>query len=165
MAVVGHLAALGHSRIAFVPATMREEAIDRRPEALRQALAAHGLDQAGMLDGPTAVCCNNDITAMELLDALERRGRPVPETRCPSSASTTSRSRATPGSGSTTVRQDAELMGGIAAEMLLEAIADGRHPSRRVAGADRARRTNLDRTGAGGLTWRSATSASARRSG
>ena len=74
MAVVGHLAALGHSRIAFAPATMREEAIDRRPEALRQALAAHGLDQAGMLDGPTAVCCNNDITAMELLDALERRG-------------------------------------------------------------------------------------------
>ena len=35
MAVVGHLAALGHSRIAFAPATMREEAIDRRPEALR----------------------------------------------------------------------------------------------------------------------------------
>ena len=35
MAVVGHLAALGHRRIAFAPATMREEAIDRRPEALR----------------------------------------------------------------------------------------------------------------------------------
>ena len=34
MAVVGHLAALGHRRIAFAPATMREEAIDRRPEAL-----------------------------------------------------------------------------------------------------------------------------------
>ena len=42
-AVVDHLAALGHRRIAFAPATMREEAIDRRPEALRAALAAHGL--------------------------------------------------------------------------------------------------------------------------
>jgi len=50
LAVVGHLAALGHRRIAFAPATMREEAIDRRPEALRSALAAHGLEEAGMLD-------------------------------------------------------------------------------------------------------------------
>ena len=32
-----------------------------------------------MLDDPTAVCCNNDMTALELLDALERRGRRVPE--------------------------------------------------------------------------------------
>jgi DNA-binding LacI/PurR family transcriptional regulator len=34
--------------------------------------------------------------------------------------------------GLTTVHQDAEQMGGLATEMLLEAIADGRHPSRRV---------------------------------
>ena len=131
MAVVGHLAALGHSRIAFAPATMREEAIDRRPEALRQALAAHGLDEIGMLDSPTAVCCNNDITAMELLDALERRGRRVPETMSVvgfDDIPIAGHARV----GLTTVRQDAELMGGIAAEMLLEAIADGRHPSRRV---------------------------------
>ena len=131
MAVVAHLAALGHSRIAFAPATMREEAIDRRPEALRTALAAHGLDEAGMLDAPTAVCCNNDITAMELLDALERRGRRVPETMSVvgfDDIPVAGHARV----GLTTVRQDAELMGGVAAEMLLEAIVDGRHPSRRV---------------------------------
>jgi LacI family transcriptional regulator, galactose operon repressor len=34
--------------------------------------------------------------------------------------------------GLTTVHQDAEQMGGLATEMLLEAIAEGRHPSRRV---------------------------------
>ena len=34
--------------------------------------------------------------------------------------------------GLTTVHQDAEHMGGLAAEMLLQAIAAGRHPSRRV---------------------------------
>ena len=131
LAVVGHLAALGHRRIAFAPATMREEAIDRRPEALRSALAAHGLEEAGMLDSPTAVCCNNDVTAMELLDALERRGRRVPESMSVvgfDDIPIAGHARA----GLTTVRQDAEHMGGLAAEMLLQAIAAGRHPSRRV---------------------------------
>jgi LacI family transcriptional regulator len=131
LAVVGHLAALGHRRIAFAPATMREEAIDRRPEALRTALAAHGLVEAGMLDGPTAVCCNNDVTAMELLDALERRGRPVPASMSVvgfDDIPVAGHLRV----GLTTVRQDAEQMGGLAAEMLLEAIAAGRHPSQRV---------------------------------
>ena len=79
----------------------------------------------------TAVCCNNDITAMELLDALERRGRRVPETMSVvgfDDIPIAGHARV----GLTTVRQDAELMGGVAAEMLLEAIVAGRHPSRLV---------------------------------
>ena len=165
MAVVGHLAALGHSRIAFAPATMREEAIDRRPEALRQALArprARAGRRCSTARRPSAATTTSRRWSSSTRSSGGAAGSPRP---CPSSASTTSRSRATPGSGLTTVRQDAEMMGGIAAEMLLEAIAEGRHPSRRVLRADRARRTDLDRTGAGGLTWTSATSASARRSG
>ena len=129
--VVDHLAGLGHRRVAFAPAPMREEAIDRRPDALRAALAAHGLEQVEMLDHPTAVCCNNDVTAMELIDALERRGEPVPASMSVvgfDDVPVAGHARV----GLTTVRQDAEEMGRIATEMLLEAIAAGRHPSRRV---------------------------------
>jgi LacI family transcriptional regulator len=71
------------------------------------------------------------VTALELLDALVRRGRRVPESMSVvgfDDIPVAGHARV----GLTTVRQDAEEMGGVAAEMLLEAIANGRHPSRRV---------------------------------
>ena len=112
------------SRVAFAPATLREE--DRpTPEALRKALEPRARPEARVRDDPTAICCKNDVTALELLDALARRGRRVPEAMSvvgfdyiPLAGHALV--------GLTTVRQDAERIGVRSAELLLAAIAEGR---------------------------------------
>jgi DNA-binding LacI/PurR family transcriptional regulator len=95
---VGHLAALGHRDIAFVDGGRGTIASDRRRgyrlEMRRQGLSSHlriipgahteeaGIQAAAKLFAgnrtPTAVITSNDRCAVGLLDALARRGVPVP---------------------------------------------------------------------------------------
>jgi DNA-binding LacI/PurR family transcriptional regulator len=95
---VSHLAALGHRDIAFVDGGDGTIASDRRrgyrQEMRRQDLASQlriipgdhteeaGISAAAMLFAengtPTAVITSNDRSAVGLLDALARRGVPVP---------------------------------------------------------------------------------------
>jgi DNA-binding LacI/PurR family transcriptional regulator len=129
-AVVEHLVALQHERIAFQSSGRREEAIDIRPEALRAALARRGLGLVGVEDDPTAICATDDVRAIELLDQLARAGTRVPEDvsvvgfdDIPIASHTAI--------GLTTVHQDAERMGVRAAELLLAAITERRHVAER----------------------------------
>jgi DNA-binding LacI/PurR family transcriptional regulator len=130
-AVTAHLVDLGHERIAFAHSGEREEAVDRRPLALRTALERRGLALTSIDDSPTAVCCTNDAVAIDQIDRLLRAGEQVPGTvsvvgfdDIPLAAHAAL--------DLTTVHQDAEEMGRTATEMLLSALAEGRHVSRRV---------------------------------
>ncbi len=129
--VVSHLTLLGHSRIAFASSGQREESIETRPAALRAALARRGLAETGLDADPTAVCCTNDVVAIDLIERVERSGRSVPHDLSvvgfddiPIASH--------PRIDLTTVRQDAEQMGRMAAEMVLAAIAAGGHTAERV---------------------------------
>jgi len=129
--VVEHLAGLGHRRVAFAHSGAHEEWVDVRPQALRRALERCGLAPAELADSATAFCCPNDVVAIALIDALEADGRRVPADvsvvgfdDIPLAAHRRI--------ALTTVRQPAELMGQLAAEMLLSAIAEGRHAAGRV---------------------------------
>ena len=129
--VVEHLVAHGHRRIAFAHSGAHEEAVDSRPDALNVALGKRDLEPVGLDDRPTAVCCTNDVVAIALIDRLEGEGLRVPEDvsvvgfdNIPMAA----HSRV----GLTTVCQDAQAMGRLAAEMMLAAMAAGEHASRRV---------------------------------
>ncbi len=128
--VVGHLVGLGHERIAFAHSGAHEESVDSRPEALAAALRRRRLEAVPVDDHPTAICCTNDVIAMALMDRLERDGVPVPAAMSvvgfddiPLAAHRRI--------DLTTVRQPAEEMGRMAAEMLLSAIAAGEHAGRR----------------------------------
>jgi LacI family transcriptional regulator, galactose operon repressor len=129
--VTAHLVGLGHERIAFAHSGEREEAVDRRPLALRTALERRGLTLARLDDAPTAVCCTNDAVAIDLIDRLLRAGEQVPGTvsvvgfdDIPLAAHAAI--------DLTTVHQDAEEMGRTATDMLLSALGAGRHVSSRV---------------------------------
>jgi LacI family transcriptional regulator len=130
-AVAEHLTSLGHERIAFLLSGDLEEAVDRRPAALRLALERRGVPLIGTGDSPTAVCCTNDAVAIDLIDRLMRSGARVPQ-----DVSVVGFDDIPLASHRaidlTTVRQDPEEMGCTAAEMLLEAVAEGRHAGRRV---------------------------------
>jgi LacI family transcriptional regulator len=130
-AVAAHLTGLGHERIAFAHSGEHEEAVDRRPLALRTALHRRGLELVGLHDSPTAVCCTNDVVAIELIDRLVRAGEHVPGTvsvvgfdDIPLAAHVAI--------DLTTVHQDAEEMGRTATDILLAAVTEKRHASRRV---------------------------------
>jgi DNA-binding LacI/PurR family transcriptional regulator len=129
--VVEHLAGHGHARIAFAHSGAHEESVDRRPEALAAALRRRGLEPVPVDDHPTAVCCTNDVIAMAVMDRLERGG-----TRVPDAVSVVGFDdiplAAHRRIDLTTVRQPAEEMGRMAAEMVLSAIAAGEHAGRRV---------------------------------
>jgi DNA-binding LacI/PurR family transcriptional regulator len=129
--VVAHLTGLGHERIAFAHSGAHEEFVDTRPDALAAALRRRGLAPAAVDDGATAVCCTNDVIAIDLMHRLESDGVAVPGRvsvvgfdDIPLAA----HSRI----DLTTVRQPAREMGRQAAEMLLSAIAAGEHASRSV---------------------------------
>ncbi len=129
--VVEHLAGLGHTRIGFAHSGAHEESVDFRPDAVRAALERRGLAPVAVDDSPTAVCCTNDVIAIRLIDRLEREGRDVPGAvsvvgfdDIPMAAHARI--------DLTTVRQPAERMGLLAAEMALEAIAAGRHAAQQV---------------------------------
>jgi LacI family transcriptional regulator len=125
-AVIGYLADLGHERFAFARQHAREAEVDRRPQAFSDAVSRRNLLEVAPDNDPTAICCMNDGVAIDLMDALERRGRRVPEETSvtgfddvPLAAHNRIRL--------TTVRQDAATMGARAAELLLAAVNDGRH--------------------------------------
>jgi DNA-binding LacI/PurR family transcriptional regulator len=129
--VVEHLVALGHERIAFAHSGAHEESVDNRPEALAAALRRRDLEAVPVDDHPTAVCCTNDVIAMALMDRLERDGVLVPAAISVvgfDDISLAAHRRI----DLTTVRQPAEEMGRMAAEMALSAIAAGEHAGRRV---------------------------------
>jgi LacI family transcriptional regulator len=129
--VVEHLTGLGHERIAFAHSGAHEESVDRRPDALAAALRRRGLDPVPQDDGATAVCCTNDVIAIALMDRLEREGRSVPGDVSVvgfDDIPIASHRRI----DLTTVRQPAEEMGLLAAEMVLTAIAAGGHAGRSV---------------------------------
>jgi LacI family transcriptional regulator len=130
-AVVAHLTGHGHERIAFAHSGAHEEFVDTRPDALAAALLRRGLEPAALDDGATAVCCTNDVIAIDLMHRLEDRGAAVPGDMSvvgfddiPLAAHRRI--------DLTTVRQPARDMGSLAAEMLLSAIAAGEHASRSV---------------------------------
>ncbi|MGZ4430975.1 MAG: LacI family DNA-binding transcriptional regulator [Gaiellales bacterium] len=129
--VVAHLAGLGHRRVAFAHSGEREQSIDRRPDALRRALAGRGLQPVSLDERPSAVCCTNDVTAIGLLDRLEREGTPVPE-RVSVVGFDDIPVAAHRRINLTTVRQDPVEMGRLAVEMVLAAIAAGEHVAERV---------------------------------
>jgi LacI family transcriptional regulator len=129
--VVEHLTGLGHRRIAFAHSGAHEESVDYRPDAVRAALERRGLAPVPVDDSPTAICCTNDVIAIRLIDQLERAGRRVPEAvsvvgfdDIPMAAHARI--------DLTTVRQPAEQMGLMAAEMALAAIAASRHAAEQV---------------------------------
>jgi LacI family transcriptional regulator len=129
--VVEHLVGLGHRRLAFAHSGAHEESVETRPAALRRALERRGLAPVALGDGATAICCTNDVVAIALLDALEGEGRSVPDDVSVVGFDDI------PLAGHrrialTTVRQPAARMGQLAAEMLLSAIAEGRHAAGRV---------------------------------
>jgi LacI family transcriptional regulator len=129
--VVGHLAGLGHRRIAFVHSGAREESVDRRPEGMRRALERRGLEPAASVADATATCCTNDMVALALMDELERQGRLVPGDMSVvgfDDIPLAAHSRI----DLTTVRQPAREMGRMAVEMVLSAIAERRHVGARV---------------------------------
>ena len=129
--VVEHLVGLGHRRIAFAHSGAHEESVDYRPDAVRAALERRGLVPVPVDDSPTAICCTNDVIAIRLIDQLERAGRRVPEGV--SVVGFDDIPMAAHGRiDLTTVRQPAEQMGLMAAEMALAAIAAGRHAAEQI---------------------------------
>lgn len=98
---VEHLYQLGHRRVAYVGSRRSQSSNSARMSGYLQILAEHGLtfdpslvfEHDGTLGGgreaaqallcsdplPTGVFCFNDMTAIGLLNALQRRGVRVPE--------------------------------------------------------------------------------------
>src|ERR1700733_2574095 len=129
--VADHLLDLGHERVAFQYQDTRDHAVDRRPAALRAALSQRGVELVELDDGPTAICCSNDVVAIALLGELAAQGIDVPGDvsivgfdDIPMAAH--------PRIALTTVHFDAQATGEVVIERLLRAIAEGRHVSERV---------------------------------
>lgn len=124
-AIVEHLNALGHRRLAFASQPLREHSGERRRLGLENALAQHGL-KSTELGRATAVVAHNDMQAIALIDRLEQRGIRVPQhvsvvgyDDIPIAA----HSRIC----LTTVRSDAVKMGRRAVELVVAASREGRH--------------------------------------
>jgi LacI family transcriptional regulator len=77
-ALVGHLEALGHRRLAFARSTLGEAGGERRERAFELALKRRGLLRSDLADEPTAVVGHDDTVAIAQIDRLERAGRRVP---------------------------------------------------------------------------------------
>ena len=95
--IVGHLAALGHRRIAYLSGPRRSWSEGRRWAALTAVAARSGVTaqrlgpyeptlaggpaaaDAGLATGATALVAYNDLLAIGVLRRLEERGVPVPD--------------------------------------------------------------------------------------
>ena len=145
---VGHLASLGHRRLAYVTSAYVEERTnDVRHGGFASACAAHGceetatieLDVDAVLDGAapdidrdaTGFVAANDLTAIALVEALGRRGRAVPRDASVVGFDGIALT-ALAGVGLTTVAQPREEMARLGAQMLLERIAGNDARPRRV---------------------------------
>ncbi len=156
--IVGHLAALGHRRIAHIehrendPVRIREMPNTIRADGYRQAMNAHGLaneidivsttytQEGGYLGAkqllarpirPTAVFAGADIVAMGALEAIAEAGLKVPEDISVAGYDNTRFAAFRPIS-LTTVDQAGRQIGGFAAKLLLERIADRAKPSAQI---------------------------------
>lgn len=156
--VVGHLAGLGHRRIAHIehhetdPARLAEMPNARRADGYRQAMRAHGLEewtdvvstsytQEGGYEGakrlltrphrPTAVFAGADIVAMGVLEAVAEAGLSVPGDISVAGYDNTAFAALGPIS-LTSVDQAGHEMGSSAVRLLLGRIADRHRPSEQV---------------------------------
>ncbi|UUU36212.1 substrate-binding domain-containing protein [Streptomyces sp. CA-210063] len=152
--VVGHLAALGHRRIAHIEhhetdaTRLTEMPNARRAEGYRQAMRAHGLEesidvvstsytQEGGYEAakellarrrrPTAVFAGADIAAMGVLDAVAEAGLSVPGDLSVAGYDNTTFAAFGPIS-LTSVDQGGHELGSDSARLLLERIADRSRP-------------------------------------
>ncbi|MFG1663858.1 LacI family DNA-binding transcriptional regulator [Streptomyces sp. Y7] len=148
--VVGHLASLGHRRIAHIehhetdPTRIQEMPNAQRAEGYRQAMRDHGLGNAidvvatsytpeggyqgakellARTDRPTAVFAGADVVAMGVLEAVSEAGLTVPGDISVAGYDNTSFAALGPIS-LTSVDQAGRAMGDNAARLLLERIAD-----------------------------------------
>jgi len=156
--VVGHLATLGHHRIAHIehhetdPARLAEMPNAIRAEGYRQAMRAHGLadeidivstsytQQGGYLGAqqllarprrPTAIFAGADIVAMGVLEAIAEAGLAVPGDISVAGYDNTTFAAFGPIS-LTSVDQAGRQIGGNAARLLLDRIADRGRPTAQV---------------------------------
>ncbi len=125
-AVMDHLEALGHRRVAFATQGMRETGMELRQAAFAEAARTRGLSVVGLDAHPTAVVAHNDTVAIEQLDRLERTGLHVP-----GDVSVVGYDDI-PMAGHariqlTTVASDATQAGDRAAELLIAALRENRH--------------------------------------
>jgi LacI family transcriptional regulator len=145
---VGHLAGLGHRRLAYVTSAYVEERTNHaRHTSFAAACAAHDCEEAppahldvdavlaggsAGLDGDaTGFVAANDLTAIALVEALGRDGRAVPRDASVVGFDGIALT-ALAGVGLTTVAQPREEMARVGARMLLERIADQAGPPRHV---------------------------------
>ncbi|MDX3848770.1 LacI family DNA-binding transcriptional regulator [Streptomyces europaeiscabiei] len=158
--VVGHLAGLGHRRIAHIehretdPTRLAEMPNARRADGYRLAMRAHGLEECisvistsytqegGYLGAkellartatvrPTAVFAGADIVAMGVLDAVTEAGLSVPGDLSVAGYDNTTFAAFAPIS-LTSVDQSGREMGRNAVRLLLERIADRSRSSTQV---------------------------------
>ena len=156
--VVGHLAGLGHRRIAHIehretdPVRLREMPNAQRADGYRHAMAANGLSdeidiaatsytrQGGYLGArqllarsrrPTAIFAGADIVAMGVLDALAEAGLSVPGDISVAGYDDTTFASFGPIS-LTTVDQAGHQLGVDAARLLLDRITDRTRPTAQV---------------------------------
>ncbi|MEU6251352.1 LacI family DNA-binding transcriptional regulator [Streptomyces sp. NPDC047043] len=156
--VVGHLAGLGHRRIAHIehhetdPTRLAEMPNARRADGYRRAMRAHGLEEcidvvstSYTQDGghrgaqellartprPTAVFAGADIVAMGVLQAFTEAGLSVPGDISVAGYDNTTFAAFGPIS-LTSVDQAGREMGRNAVRLLLERIADRGRPSAQV---------------------------------
>jgi LacI family transcriptional regulator len=129
--IAEHLVSLGHERIAFLRSAIHDHTIERRPTALAAELRSRGLEVVGLDERPTAICCTNDVTAIELMRYVLRGGWKVPEDLSIVGFDDIDIA-AHPRIDLTTIRTDAEETGDVAIDLLLKAIGESRHVSDRV---------------------------------
>lgn len=145
---VGHLASLGHRRIAYVTSAYVEERTNHvRHDSFSAACAAHACDEAppvrldvdAVLEGAapeldraaTGFVAANDLTAIALVEALGRAGRAVPRDASVVGFDGIALT-ALAGVGLTTVAQPREEMARVGAELLLGRVSGEDGPPRRV---------------------------------
>ena len=125
-AVVEHLWALGHRRMAFASQKMREHSGERRRLGFEKALADRGLMPVELHRDHTAIVAHNDMQAIATIDRIERSGRHVPADFSVvgyDDVPLASHRRIQ----LTTVRSDAVEMGRRAVELVIAAARASRH--------------------------------------
>jgi LacI family transcriptional regulator, galactose operon repressor len=129
--VVAHLHALGHRRCAFASHGLAEAGAEARQVAFEAAARQRGIAIVGLDEGPTAIAAHNDSVAIQQIDVLEGAGLRVPQDVSVvgfDDVPLASHRRI----ALTTVRSDGVRVGEVGAELLLDAVRDGRDVATRA---------------------------------